>query len=337
MEIKEITNQKEWNSWLIEQNPNTFLQSWEWGQVQEKDGEKVRYLGMFQNEKQIGAALIITVHAKRGLFLLCPHGPVFVSSDMLRQHLPELTQHLKTIAKQDGAVAIRIAPLTESSEENTNAFKELGFRNAPMHIHAELTWVLNISATEEEIMDSMRKTTRHAVKKAQKSGVTVEISTDAKDIEKFWPLYEATKDRHAFVPFPKQFVQNQFEIFSQENRIFLALASYEGETVAAAILMHFGDTVFYYHGASTKTTVPAAQLLQFEAMKEAKRRGATHYNFWGIAPDDQPNHPFAGITTFKKGFGGEAVDYMHAQDLPTSLGYWKLWLVDTWRKKKRGF
>jgi lipid II:glycine glycyltransferase (peptidoglycan interpeptide bridge formation enzyme) len=186
----------------------------------------------------------------------------------------------------------------------------------------------------------MRKTTRHAIGKAIKAGVTCKILTDpAEALERFWPLYEETRGRHGFVLWPKASVQAQLEIFGASNNIFAVIARHQGRDVAAALLPHFGNTVFYYHGASAKllSSVPAAQLLQWEAIKESQRRGAQHYNFWGIAPTDQPNHPFVGITTFKTGFGGYEKDFLHAQDLPFSFGYWGLWAVDTYRKLKRGF
>jgi lipid II:glycine glycyltransferase (peptidoglycan interpeptide bridge formation enzyme) len=39
------------------------------------------------------------------------------------------------------------------------------------------------------------------------------------------------------------------------------------------------------------------------------------YNFWGVAPIDSKDHRFSGISIFKRGFGGEDVQYLHAQDL----------------------
>ena len=186
----------------------------------------------------------------------------------------------------------------------------------------------------------MRKTTRHAINKAIKAGVTTEIITDpAEALERFWPLYEETRGRHGFVLWPKTSIEAQLKLLSETNSIFAVIARHDNKDVAAAILPHFSDTVFYYHGASTKlpSSIPAAQLLQWAAIQEAQRRGAKQYNFWGIAPANEPQHPFAGITTFKTGFGGYEKDYLHAQDLPLSAGYWGLWLVDTYRKLKRGF
>jgi len=339
--IRAITNKSEWNNFVLQCTPNTFLHSWEWGQVQQHSGEEVKYLGIFDGQAQVGAALVITVNAKRGRHYLIPHGPLTQRPDAQSRAaiFNELIRYLRDTAKHDNTVAIKIAPLLVDNQENRQLFTKLRFRPAPLHVHAELTWVLDIAKSEDQLLQAMRKTTRHAINKAKLSKVKVAISTNTADIERFWPLYKATKSRHHFVPFPKSFIQSQLDEFSQANRFFIATAEHRGQDVASAIFIHFGDTAYYYHGASIKTpnNIPATQLLQWEAIKEAKRRGANQYNFWGIAPADQPNHPFAGITTFKKGFGGQAINYLHAQDLPLSFGYWKLWAIEQWRKTRRGF
>lgn len=342
MEIREVNDQGDWNNWLLAQQPNTFLQSWEWGEVQKRSGEGVRYLVFEDNGKRIGQALLVTVNAKRGKFLFVPHGPVIAPpyeggdrGGLLKQFVA----YCHSLAKQDGAVALRIAPLLETNEANQNLFCSLDFRPAPMHMHSELTWMLDISPSEEQLIAGMRKTTRHAIKKAQAAGVTVDIDSTGAAVERFLPLYQQTEQRHGFIRFSDQVIRDQVEIFGREGKMFMAIAKHDGQDVAGAIFIQFGSTVFYHHGASLKlpSNIPAAQLLQWEAVREARRRRATHYNFWGIAPEGKPNHPFAGITTFKKGFGGYAIDYLHARDFPLSRLYWKLWAVDTYRKWKRGF
>jgi lipid II:glycine glycyltransferase (peptidoglycan interpeptide bridge formation enzyme) len=62
-------------------------------------------------------------------------------------------------------------------------------------------------------------------------------------------------------------------------------------------------------------------VLQWAASRDAKKRGMQVYNFWGIAPENNPNHPWRGITLFKKGFGGRNIEYIHAQDLAVSPLY----------------
>jgi len=47
----------------------------------------------------------------------------------------------------------------------------------------------------------------------------------------------------------------------------------------------------------------APHLLQWAAIKITKQLGYKYYDFWGIAPSDQPNHPWSGISRFKRGLG----------------------------------
>lgn len=338
MIVKEITQRQVWDAFIHQQKPNTFLQSWAWGEVQKADGDSVRYLFCIDQAQVVAAALVITVHARRGTFYLIPHGPIFTPKADQALVIQTLREYLKKSATQDRVVCIRIAPLIVTTPNAEKMFQNLGFRPAPMHIHVELTWILNINKPEAEILSGMRKTTRHAITKGSQN-IQVDIETSLKGFDRFWPLYETTKSRHNFVPFKADFIRSQIAEFGKTNNIYIPIAHYQGQDVAAAIMMQSHDTVFYYHGASLKLpgSVPAAQVLHWESIKEAKRRGAIWYNFWGIAPDDQPKHPFAGITIFKKGFGGQAIDYLHAQDFPLSPGYWKLWLVERVRKMKRGF
>lgn len=339
MEIREIKDKNTWNTFVLAQKDNTFLHSWEWKLFQEKSEESVASLGFYEGEELVAVALLITVHAKRGIHYLCPHGPIVKHAADMKEVLSLLKARQYGGRARDKAVGLRIAPLIVDTQDNRALYSELGFRPSPMHVHAELTWVLDISKTEDEILSGMRKTTRHAIAKANKEGVSVEIVTDSHALNRFLPLYEETKNRHGFVPFSKKDIASQIELFGASNMMFFAIATYQGQDVAAAICFQFGNTVYYYHGASKKisSSIPAAQLLQWEAIREAKKRGATTYNFWGIARDDEPKHPFAGITVFKKGFGGSAIDYMHAQDYPLSWKYWVLWAIEMWRKKKRGF
>ncbi|MEK7557356.1 MAG: peptidoglycan bridge formation glycyltransferase FemA/FemB family protein, partial [Patescibacteria group bacterium] len=313
MNIREMNNQRAWNDFLLRVNPNTFLHAWEWGQVQRRAGEEVLYLGVFERNTLVGVCLAITVKARRGRHLLVPHGPIFRTEAETRKYLPALAGYLEGIARvseQWPLVALRVSPLLEATYTNVQLFRRLGFSDAPMHVHAEITWVLDIDKPEEEILTDMRKTSRHAIKKAQDSGVTTLTAPGTPAVDDFMPLYEKTKQRHDFVPYSRKMIESQVDIFNESGRpdvgAYLVFAQYQGKDVAGGIFFQFGKTVFYYHGASMKVAGAdgAAQLLQWEAIKEAKRRGATRFNFWGIAPDSAPGaesgkkHPFAGITTF---------------------------------------
>lgn len=337
--VRPVDDSARWNTFLLTLNPNTFLQSWEWGELQQHMGEGVRYLGLFDDTNQMGAALVLTVNARRGRHWLIPHGPLLRDENRFSEAMAALIAYLNENAATDRAVALRVAPLILSTPDNTSAMRSLGFRPAPLHVHTELTWLLDITKSNEELLRGMRKTTRHAIQKAQEAGVTTHTVPWQEGITRFLPLYVQTKLRHGFVPFPVQYLQEQVRLFSAQSRAYVTIAHHKGRDVAGSLLMQFGPTVFYHHGASLilPSNISASHALQWHNIQEAKQRGATQYNFWGIAPDTEPDHPFAGITVFKKGFGGYAMDYLHAQDLPLSSRYWMLWGVDRFRKWQRGF
>ena len=83
------------------------------------------------------------------------------------------------------------------------------------------------------------------------------------------------------------------------------------------ILTLFGDTATYLHGGSSAAMkeAMAPYMLHWEAMKIAKSAGMKNYNFGGVASADGPDQGWAGITRFKKGFGGFEVSYPGAYDL----------------------
>ena len=353
MITQEITDKQLWDSFIASQTAHTFLHSWAWGEFNEAmaapgeprpagRGNKVWRFGIYDADKLVAAAQVIKVHARRGNFLFIPHGPVG-DAGVLRSPRAsgELLQALKKLAKQEKVSFIRISPLLEDTQENRDLFKQLGFRPAPIHMHAETTWTLDLTISEDELLMDMRKTTRNLIRRAVKDGVKIESATSDQSVEIFYKLYMDTVKKHHFTPFSLTYLTKQVRILEETTaglktscRVFTAY--HNGQPLASAMIVFYGSSAFYHHGASISSKIPAAYLVQWEAIREAKHRGCKFYNFWGIIKEDAPkSHPWQGITLFKKGFGGFQTDYMHAQDFALGLRYWANWLIEMWRRKAR--
>lgn len=336
-QIKEITDKNTWDSFVSKSEQKTFLHSWNWGEFNRVMGGRIFRLGVYDNSDLVGLALIIKVEARRGSFLFCPHGPILDWGK--KETLEALATHLKMLAEQEKVHFIRISPLALDTPENKKLFSNLGFRDAPIHMHPEVTWTLDVTPSLDDILSGMRKGTRYDVRKAEKEGVEIIKSKEPKDIKEYFDLQKETVERHKFIPFSLDFLTKQFETFARDDEIVLFLAKYKKEIIAAAIIVYYADSGFYHHGASTLKypKIQAPYLLQWEAIKEAKNRELLFYNFWGIAPDeDDKGHPWHGLTTFKKGFGGFRTDYLHAQDLVLKKGHYLInYLVESIRRRKR--
>ncbi len=329
--IKIIESKEQWENFVEKFAPHTFLQSWEWAEAQALLNQKTFRLGIFENDNLVGVAFVYKITAKRGVFLFCPHGPLI---DWSKQNLfEEFIKYLIELGKKEKVDFIRIAPLAPKGVGEL--FQKLNFRNAPVHMmHPELAWLLDITVPEEELLKNMEKRTRYSIKKAQKDGVEVKASNKIEDIELFYNIYQETAQRQKFVPFSKNYVKKEFEIFIKENKALLFTAYYQNEPIATAVIVFDNNSAFYHHGASIRkyNNITASELLQWVAIKEAKSRGLRFYNFWGVAPEGIKNHPWQGLSKFKTGFGGFSEEYLHCQDLKLTNKYYLNYFIEKTRR-----
>ena len=355
MEVKEITDKQIWEGFFDGFKDKTFLQSWQWGEFQSKRSAKFWRFGIYEGEALRGVALVAKVVARRGTFLLIQHGPTLAEQgnpkseirnpkqiqSLKHEILKLFFEELKKLGKEEGADFIRIAPLFERDEENERMFQGLGFREAPMHANAyEATWKLDIRSSEDELLGAMRKTTRYLIRQTSANpGIRIEKSESMADLEKYATLNEIVAKNQNFVPFSKSFIEDEFTEFARTGNALWLFGMYKDKVAAGALVVFWSGTGFYHQAASdpafAKLSIP--YLLQWEAIKEAKRRGCTLYDFWGyVDPKQYPKHPWAGPTLFKMGFGGQVAEYVKTQDYPLTRKYWFVATFERFRKMKRG-
>lgn len=338
--IKEITSKNEWEHFLQSEKNSyyPFFQSWNWGLVQEAMGHRVWRMGIFEEKKLEGVAQIIYVQAKRGHYLHLRHGPVVTPFN--KKVFKKLLDYVIGLAQGKKCSFIRMSPTIQTKLVDNALLREMRLRNAPVHrVDAEECWVLDITKSEEAILGDMRKSHRYLIKKMiSEKGVGNKVkivqTKNLKDIEKFLPLYKNLSKRKHFVP--HRGIREEFEIFGKDDQEVLFLANLpagrqgDKKIIAGALVAFVGESAIYRHSASDENyrDISAMYLLLWEAILEAKRRDKKSFNFWGIAPLAKPNHPWAGLTMFKTGFGGSRMEFLHTQDLPLTLVYWKTYAIE---------
>ncbi len=320
----------------------TFLQSWNWGEFQQSLGNNIWRFGVFNENNLVAVALAVKHVAKRGSFLLVPHGPVIKNAKIKNQNaklLNLLLEKLKKLAEQEKVDFIRVSPIFERSAENEMLFKDLGFRLRPLHTHPESSWKLDMQKPEDQLLAEMRKTTRYLIKQAQHNkDIEIFQSNNIKDIEVFNQMHLEVVKKQKFVPFSLEYFRKEFLAFANDGQITIFFAKYRGKIIAASYEIFWSGIGFYHHAALLPEyrNVPVSYLLQWEAIKEAKKRGCKTYDFWGyIDPTTHPKHPYAGPTLFKMGFGGKAEEYVKTQDFVISQKYWLNYIIETARRIKR--
>lgn len=345
----------------------TFLQDAFYADFRKQVGERVMLWGAFEEEKLVGTALIQKVQTKFKTFLHCGHGPLplTINNKPLTIFWDEFLAFYKELGRKENCDFVRISPLIKtfdevpprslSSEalakgeggarggcvqsnekELEKTFKAQGFRPAPVHlVNPEKTWVLDISPSEEEILKNMKKSTRYEVRRIEKMGIETQMGNTAQDLDIFWDIHHETVKRQGFTPFPKKNTAAELEVYGPDCQIFSAKV--EEKFMSSSVILFDKVSAYYHQGASLYSKAPVAHATIWAAIKEAKSRGCTEFNFWGVVGEDEKSHPWYGLSRFKKGFGGEERNYLHCQDFPITSKYWLNFALEKYRKWKKRY
>ena len=307
-----------------------FLQSPEYARMNEILGCKV-FVEDFDGKAH---ALMIVRNAKRGRYLEIPCGPLMDWNDS--KIVNKVLDKIKEIAKREKCVFVRMRPQLLANEKNLKTLEKLGLKKSPMHLAAEHTVIIDLTKSEEELLAGMRRQTRYEVRRADKVGIKVTKSNDEEIFKEFHAVQAETAKRQNFVPPSQKTLLAEKEAFL--DNIVIYKACLDDEPVAYGLIIKGGLEADYYEAASTllNRKMPGAYALLWQAIRDLKAEGYARFNLWGIAPAGQPNHRYAGVTTFKTGFGGEVVEFVPAHDLVISrVRYAADFAFETMRKKKR--
>lgn len=308
-----------------------FLQSPNYAKMNELIGAKT----ISEDFGGDGHALMIVRDAKRGRYLEIPCGPLIDWSD--RRIAKKSLAKIREIAQKEKCVFVRMRPQIYANAKNLKLLEELGLKKSPMHLAAEHTVMIDLTKNEEELLAEMRRQTRYEVRRAEKLGIKVFSDNTEELFKEFHAVQVETAKRQNFVPPNQNILMAEREAFGEYAKIYVAETN-DGEKIAYGLIIGDGKEGDYYEAASTllNRKLPGAYALLWRAMKDLKKEGYERFNLWGIAPADQPNHRYAGVTTFKTGFGGEIIEFVPAHDLVISkIGYMKDLIVETARKKRR--
>lgn len=282
-----------------------FLQSEAWEAFQHKLGNETIRLG-----GDGWSYLAIIEHGGGLTRLYCPYGPTAMSLENLDSALSSL----KTEAEKLGAAFVRVQPypmLLNGNDANTRAMRAIRYSQP------EATRVIDLSPPFDDIVAGMSQSKRSVVRNYRNKGLTYHSSTNPKDVELLLPLLHDIAERNRILVHDDDYIRHQAEALMPDHAS-LHFIELGGETISGALLFE-DDTAVYYAHAGTSAEhykLQANTALVGEMIAYAKNNGKKTFDLYGVAPTDDPKHPWAGVTGFKAGFGGEMVLYNQTYDIP---------------------
>ena len=240
MEIIFNLNEKEYRE-FTENNKNThFLQSYEWGEVSKLRNLLPIYVGVKEKNKIVATALLLKKQLPMGYsYYYIPRGYTVDYSNL--KLVKYLTEEIKKYCKNNKALFFRIDPdiKLHNIDEDANVIEgnnnyelveyliKIGFKRKKLTKYFETmqpryTFRIPLKNSIEEIESRYTKTTQQRIKKAENSGVIVEIG-NKEDIKEFVRLMRITEKRQDFYSHTEEFYQKFYEIFSKKDYVTLYL------------------------------------------------------------------------------------------------------------------
>ena len=337
MKIVTIEERKKWDDFIKSHEEANFLQSWDFYEFHKSRGKKiVRRAAVDDNGKILAAYAGVVETAKRGTYLAIAGGPILDFKD--KELVREIFSDIKKMGEEHKCVFVRVRPQLPLSDNSLKLMRELGLKKAPMYLSVEYAGVLDLHKSEEEILAGASQGFRRKLRKAEKNDIEITADVEQESIEEFCKLEKKHAERQKYVAFSESFLTKQFEAFVKNNEVLIYTARKDGEILAQNFMIFYGPEASYHYGVSSQlgTKYSAAPLLHMAAMKEARKRGCTRYNLWGIVGLEEKSHRFYGVSEFKRSFGCEELKYTPAHDMILNpVKYQITKVVETARKKIR--
>ena len=212
----------------------------------------------------------------------------------------------------------------------------LKLRKNSVDIQPPDSTLVDLTGTEEEILEKMHSKWRYNIRLSERKGVTIHryLGNDinlSEKIDKFYELTKITNARDGNASHAKAYYADLIKSSAEEISkgrdvpvISLYIAEHEGEEIASIMTLFSHDEAIYLYGASSnnKRNLMPNHLLQWTAMKDAKAYGSKYYDMYGMPPEGKDeNHPMHGLYMFKANFGGKNIHRTGSWDIPLKVIY----------------
>ncbi|OHA52588.1 MAG: hypothetical protein A2991_00685 [Candidatus Terrybacteria bacterium RIFCSPLOWO2_01_FULL_58_14] len=339
--MSEPFGHEKWNAAMLERGAS-FLQSFEWGEFQERYGRHVSRIAAG------GLSGQVIEHAlPLGLrYFYVPRGPI---GEWNKEAFERWHEAAKRFARKRGAAFLRIDPPLQipdlpRTEQKVlvrgSQFQIPGLRDTGRSLQPRRNLVLDLPSSPDALLSAMHEKTRYNIRLAERHGVESRISnleSRKNDTTTFIDLLSETAERQGIRLHPERYYETMLDtipdlpipnpqpapyppplrggsgspipISRLTKRLYLA--SYQGNPLATALVLYFGKRATYLHGGTSsehKNTM-APYALHWRIIRDAREAGCAEYDFGGV--DEKQ---WEGITRFKRGFGGRVEEYANAHD-----------------------
>lgn len=322
---------------------NSFLQTNFWGDFKSLHGWNVHYFSFTalhnESKKEYEGNCTVLTRNFLKVFTISyiPLGPELTADDISAEEYCILCKNfldkLVNFLPKNTFFARFDLPIIFSSLEEKSLFikKQNIFAKSTSDIQPPDSVILDLTQDEDVLLSQMKQKWRYNIRLAEKNNIVITKENSPKGLDLFYNLYTITSQRDGIALHKKEYYESLFELAKEhpEVKLNLFVASHDDTPLAAIIVLFTEKQAVYLYGASSneKRNLMPTYLLQWTAIKEAKSNNCISYDFYGIPPFEDKNHPMYGLYRFKTGFGGTIIHRIGSCDFPIKKTFYRLYRI----------
>jgi peptidoglycan pentaglycine glycine transferase (the first glycine) len=311
-----------WTAWdrFLEATPDIgFMQASWWADFRATTGYEHFGVTLKSRNGVVGGAVVMKFSfTPETCFYYVPEGPVLPGDESIAGQV--FGAILEAVEARRATEAQTVSHLRlEPRWQHLPGFVR-GFRAVPAlmdpFMEPRNTLCIDLRPSEEDILAQMKPKGRYNIRVAQRHGVSVVEDASDQGVADFQKVYDVMAVRQGIAAKPPEYFQTLVSLLSSLHRGSVFFAEYQGMRLAVAVVVYFGRRTTYFFGGSLDSHrhVMAPYLLHFEIMRKARALGHEWYDLWGVAPENETDHPWRSISAFKRKFGGVEVNLVPTLD-----------------------
>ena len=262
-----------WDDFLEASPLGHFQQSSLWSRAKSVEGWRPIRMVVTLDDRIVGGYQILTRNTRFGAVGYIYKGLVVTGDEKALSDF--VVSLVVSVTKVHRLRALILQPPDQSAIDVPSLARH-GF--LPNHLFNVIsaTLVVNTACSMDEIMSRMRKTTGVELKQAHKRGIEIREG-DEGDIGTFFRLMTNSCKRQQTSPAPatESAMMEIWKAFHPAGLIRLTLAEFQGEPVAGALCLCFGERVTFWKkgwSGAHRERHPN-QMVMFDAIRWAHQRG----------------------------------------------------------------
>lgn len=227
----------------------------------------------------------------------------------------EEIREIEKICRENKCLFVRIEP---NIEQNISLLEEEGYYPSPYPLIPPSTIFINLQKSEDDLWDSLSKSGKYSVRRAQREGAKIEFykNPEPKIVKIFEGISSETAKKKNFGYSSYEELLTKVRAYQDESFILIAKNN-NNEITGANFYLGYKGNIWYMHGGTTDIgrKSKAGYELVWQSFLYFKKQG---YKFLDLEGRDDDRFPsftknWGGFSHFKEKFGGIEAKFPYPQ------------------------